>query len=126
MTQEEDPRRRLGRQGEAWVAAQLEARGYTIAARNRRIAGVEVDLIARRQRSIAIIEVKTCTAPTLPETQLRRPQIQRLQHAAQAMAWENGAQRQVSILLAAVQLRAGREPRLRFFRLSDFEAGLDE
>ncbi len=49
----------LGADGEARAAAHLLARGYRIAARNVRAGGVEMDLIARRGRVIAFVEVKT-------------------------------------------------------------------
>jgi len=50
---------KLGADGEARAAAYLQARGYRIAARNVRAGGVEMDLIARRGRVIAFVEVKT-------------------------------------------------------------------
>lgn len=49
----------LGADGEARAAAHLLARGYRITARNVRAGGVEMDLIARRGRVIAFVEVKT-------------------------------------------------------------------
>lgn len=50
-----------GRAGEALAAAYLELSGYTIEARNTRIAGVEVDLVARKGRTRALVEVKLRT-----------------------------------------------------------------
>ena len=49
----------LGRRGEAVAAGWLEDRGYTIVARNWRCAHGELDLIARRGRVTAFVEVKT-------------------------------------------------------------------
>jgi len=50
---------RLGRRGEAVAADWLETLGYEIVARNWRCASGELDLIARRGRVIAFVEVKT-------------------------------------------------------------------
>jgi putative endonuclease len=55
----EDPRRRLGADGEAAAARHLEAAGYRVLARNARAGGVEIDLVVARGRTIAFVEVKT-------------------------------------------------------------------
>jgi putative endonuclease len=49
----------LGRWGEAVAAGWLEARGWRIVARNFRYRHKELDLVARRGRTVAFIEVKT-------------------------------------------------------------------
>ena len=64
----EDPRRALGREGEARAAALLEAGGFRILARNVRADGVEIDLVAARGTLVAFVEVKArssraCGAP---------------------------------------------------------------
>ena len=56
MTQE---RRALGAAGEDFAAAFLEARGYRVLERNPRYAGVELDIVARRGRTLVFVEVKT-------------------------------------------------------------------
>jgi len=48
-----------GAQGEAKAAAFLEARGWTVLARNFRTKAGEVDLIARRGDQVAFVEVKS-------------------------------------------------------------------
>src|SRR5690606_9011733 len=50
---------RLGAEGERRAAAYLEARGWRILARNVRVDRVELDLVARRGRTVAFVEVKT-------------------------------------------------------------------
>ena len=53
------PIAKLGRFGE-WRARWIyRVRGYRIAARNLRIGGGEIDLVARRGRTLVIAEVKT-------------------------------------------------------------------
>jgi len=47
-----------GRAGEAIAASFLEARGYTILARNLRVGRSELDLVAERGRLLVVIEVK--------------------------------------------------------------------
>ena len=51
--------RALGIRGEDRAAAYLRARGYRIVERNARADGVEIDLVARRGRTVVFVEVKT-------------------------------------------------------------------
>jgi putative endonuclease len=48
-----------GRAGEAIAAWFLALEGYAILARNVRVAGVEVDIVARRGDVLVLVEVKT-------------------------------------------------------------------
>jgi putative endonuclease len=52
----------LGRQGEDLAAAYLVAHGYRILARNWRCPEGEVDVIARHEGTVVIVEVKTRTS----------------------------------------------------------------
>jgi len=54
----EDPRRALGREGEARAARLLEQLGYEVLARNVRAGGVELDLVAARGPLVTFVEVK--------------------------------------------------------------------
>lgn len=49
----------LGRQGEALAAALLQERGWVVLARNFRLGHKEIDLVVRRGRLVAFVEVKT-------------------------------------------------------------------
>ena len=49
----------LGREGEAIAAAHLEDAGWTVLERNYRAGRNEVDLIVRRGRTVAFVEVKS-------------------------------------------------------------------
>ena len=50
---------RHGAAGESLAAAYLELIGYTVVERNRRVGGVEVDLLARDGPTAVLVEVKT-------------------------------------------------------------------
>ena len=54
-------RQRLGRRGEELAAAELERRGWTLLARNARIAGIrgELDIVARDGGTLVFVEVKS-------------------------------------------------------------------
>ena len=52
-------RTRLGRKGEELAARFLEERGWTILSRNYRWGSKELDLVARKERVLAFVEVKT-------------------------------------------------------------------
>lgn len=129
-----DPRRRLGRIGEDLVAKDLSESAYTIESRNERVAGVEIDIIARRKRSFFIIEVKTARAPRIAETMLSDAQRARLFHGARALLRDATRRvRSVQILVAAVRvsrdygdttsgvLVLGKNAELRYFRLADLD-----
>lgn len=52
-------RRDLGVAGEEAAARHLEGRGWRILARRWRAAGREIDLVAERDGTVALVEVKT-------------------------------------------------------------------
>ncbi len=81
-----DPRRALGAEGERRAARHLARRGYRIVARNLRVGGVEVDLVARRGRRVVFVEVKTRRGDRFgaPEESLTARQRARLVRAAGA------------------------------------------
>ena len=49
----------LGQEGEKRAALYLKRKGYRIEDQNVRIGGVEIDLVARRGRTVVFVEVKT-------------------------------------------------------------------
>jgi putative endonuclease len=57
-----DNRRSLGDRGEDLAAAALKKRGYKVLERNYRTPLGEIDLIARHQKVLVFIEVKTRTS----------------------------------------------------------------
>jgi putative endonuclease len=54
-----DPRRQLGDTGEDLAAAALKKQGYKILERNYTTPLGEIDLIARHDKTLVIVEVKT-------------------------------------------------------------------
>jgi putative endonuclease len=57
-----DPRKRLGRLGEAAAAEELERRGYRVLCRNYHCRGGEADLVADHGEDLVFVEVKTRTS----------------------------------------------------------------
>jgi putative endonuclease len=96
----------LGAQGEERAARYLARRGYRIVERNVRVGGVEVDLIVRRARLVAFVEVKTRSSDRLgrPEHAVDRSKQLRLVRAAAAWLRENpGRARSVRFDVVACQ-----------------------
>jgi len=79
-----DPRAALGVQGESLVAAHLERQGFAIIGRNVRVGRLELDLIALRDRLLAICEVRTRASRELldPIVTIDRKKRDRLRKAA--------------------------------------------
>jgi putative endonuclease len=75
-----------GTAGEEIAASFLTLQGYEILARNTRVAGVEVDLVARRDTLLVVVEVKTrgSRRQTAADA-VRIPQQLRLRRAATAL-----------------------------------------
>ena len=111
-----DRRRRRGRLAASLVAWWHRLQGWSISDRNLRIAGVEVDLVARRAGLECLIEVKARrlrggAALPGPEELLSRGQRRRLLRAARSRALGG---RPVRVDLVAVSFGSGL-PRLRRF-----------
>lgn len=62
----------LGRVGERRAALHLRLRGYRIVERNVRSGGGEIDLVVRRGRRLAFVEVKTRQERGAPEDRVDR------------------------------------------------------
>jgi putative endonuclease len=63
----------LGNYGELLVAKKLMQEGFTIIARNYRIRGGEIDIIARKEEILAFVEVKTRQNIRFPLSQVVTP-----------------------------------------------------
>ena len=82
-----DDRRALGREGEERAARFLARRGYRIVARNVRLGGVEVDLVVRRGRLVAFVEVKTRRTSAFGPPELAVDPAKQLRLVRAASAW---------------------------------------
>ena len=121
-----DPRATLGRQGEDLVARYLESRGCRIVARNWRIKGGEIDLVADTGDEIVFVEVKTRRGNGYgyPEEAVTYAKRRRLRFAAMAFMDRHGLQhRRFRIDVASVTLPAFGKPLLRHFRSAVAESG---
>jgi putative endonuclease len=76
---------KLGNQGEDWACEYLRERGYEIAARNYRYGRAEIDIIARREKLLVFVEVKTRTnlSHGEPEAAVSTGKIGRMRKAAE-------------------------------------------
>jgi len=93
-------RQNLGRRGEALARQYLQQNGYLISAANYRAGRREIDIIARRDGAVVLVEVKTrvSSPDSRGENPLRPRQIDNLKRAAWTYCHENG------IALDAVRL----------------------
>lgn len=98
---------RHGAAGEALAASYLELRGWRVAARNQRIAGVEVDLLADDGTARVLVEVKLRSRGDYGGAALAigPGQARRLRQAARAVAAARGGA--VRIDLIALELDGG-------------------
>jgi len=102
-----DERRRIGAIGEAMAAGLLELQGCTVLQRNVRCADVEVDLVARQDACLVLVEVKLRGhAGFAPSDGMRPQQRLRLRRAAGALFARHPWAREVRIDLVAVDWRA--------------------
>jgi putative endonuclease len=81
-----DRRKALGRAAEDWGVAYLEQQGYTVLARNWRIRGGELDIVARDGPWLVFVEVRARRGDTLgePEESITPRKQARLAHLAEA------------------------------------------
>ncbi len=77
---------RGGRRGEALAALWLQLKGWTILARRARTPVGEVDLVARRGRTLAFVEVKARASQAQAAHALDDFRLRRVAAAAQALA----------------------------------------
>jgi putative endonuclease len=108
----EDRRRRIGAIGETMAAGLLELQGCTVLQRNVRCADVEIDLVARQDACLVLVEVKLRGHARFGAGDaLGPPQRRRLRRAAGALFARHPWAREVRIDVVAIEWR-GAEGRL--------------
>ena len=75
-----------GRQAESLAALWLRLKGWRILARRAKVAGGEVDIVARRGRTLAFIEVKARSSEEIAAFALDAGRIRRVVAAAERLA----------------------------------------
>ena len=112
-----DRRRETGAAGEAAVAEHLEARGFTIEARNWRCRTGELDLVATSGDLIAFVEVRSATTDFLdsPALTVTFGKQRRVSRAADAYLQARGHwPERVRFDVAGVSWRDG-QPEVAYF-----------
>lgn len=102
--------RRTGRAGEIAAAVWLMAQGWRIVGVNVKSHGVEIDLLARKGRVLAVVEVKARASLAAALSAVTLEQQARLRRAAQAMLGRPRFE-DLSVRLDLVALAPGRLPR---------------
>ena len=95
---------RRGRKGETQAAWWLRLRGWRIVGQRLKLGVGEVDLVARRGRTIAFVEVKWRATDAELDLAIDQRRLQRVARAAEALApryARNGEDIRIDVLLLA-------------------------
>lgn len=108
-------RKQLGQQGEQLAARYLTQLGYRVLARNVRLMGCEIDLVAQDGKEIAFVEVKTrrSRAAGYPETSVTPTKLAHIERAAEGWMQKHGAA-PWRVDVVAIELQDG-EPDITHF-----------
>ena len=108
-----DRRRRAygrGRRAEALAAWWLRLKGYRIVARGFRVAAGEIDLIARRGRLLALVEVKARPSLEQARAAILPRQRERIARAAEVFLQRHPELAGLNLRFDVVLLAPGRRP----------------
>ena len=100
----------LGKKGEDMAVAHLLAKGYEIVARNFLYQKAEVDIIARKDNILAVVEVKTRSTPDFgdPQDFVKKKQINQLVKAIDYFVNEHDLDVEVRFdIIAIIKNKAG-------------------
>jgi putative endonuclease len=104
---------RLGHRSEWLAAAFLMLRGYQILGFRLKTRAGEIDILARRGRTLAVVEVKRRATMEQALTALRSDQYERLLSAGQAVLRQRPSLAGHLLRIDIVALAPGRLPRHR-------------
>jgi len=109
----------LGAEGEKWAVDYFRSKGYEILEQNWRHAHYEIDLIAKKNNCLHIIEVKTRRSNKngYPETEVTRKKFRHLLKAADEFLYQHPEFKQVQYDILAITAPEGYD--LSFFLLED-------
>lgn len=98
----------LGDKGEDFACRYLEGKGFEILCRNWRHKRLEVDIIAKREDFLVVVEVKTRSSNAFgyPESFVDRQKMQNLINAAAEYMRQNGLECGVRFDVVALTKRA--------------------
>lgn len=100
----------LGKKGEEMAVAHLLTKGYKIVARNFIFQKAEVDIIARKDNILAVVEVKTRSTPDFgdPQDFVKKRQINQLVKAIDYFVNEHNLDVEVRFdIIAIIQNKSG-------------------
>lgn len=113
------PHIEIGKRGEELAVDWLKAKGFSILSRNWRYGRHEIDIIARKENTIHIIEVKSrrSTIYGPPEESISRKKIQHILHGASGWLLQFPGHSRVQYDVLSITLIRGKEP--EFFWIED-------
>ncbi len=100
----------LGKKGEELAVEHLQKKGYKIVARNFTFQKAEVDIIARKDNILSIIEVKTRSTPDFgdPQEFVKARQLHRLVKAVDHFVEDHDMDVEVRFdIIAIIKNKAG-------------------
>jgi putative endonuclease len=100
-----------GRRAEVWAALALMLKGYRILGFRLKTPQGEIDLLALKDRVLAVVEVKSRTTPEAALEAVRIEQRERLRRAGAQLAANRPALRGVTVRLDLIALSPGKWPR---------------
>jgi putative endonuclease len=94
----------LGKRGEALAAEYLQEKGYEILATNWVFQKAEIDILAQKENTLAVVEVKTRSSIDfgLPQDFVKQKKIQLLVKAVNAYVSENDLDLEVRFDIIAI------------------------
>jgi putative endonuclease len=108
----------LGKEGEKLAAEFLLKKGYEILHQNWRYSFYEIDIIARRNKLLHIVEVKTLHASSagFPEDSVTKKKFKRLLNAADEYLFQHPEYRHVQYDVLSITIRNAQP---EFFLIED-------